>query len=232
VARDRSIFVIFGLFVAVLWAEYAAYIVFADWGFQRFLLPSWPLLMLAVASTLLALGRARWPPGKWIAAFIVVGLGIWNVRFADRHGAFDQRQADRHAAVLGTFVRTHTEPNSVVITMQFAGSLRYYAGRTTIRYDAMSAAWLDRAVDWMKDRGIHTYALLDEREIAEFQQKYAGQHTLTRLERPLLVYLPAATSLFDLTNADAQVQQTFISRVAPKEPGCDPPGDAPMLVLR
>ena len=72
--------------------------------------------------------------------------------------------------------------------MLHGGSVRYYGGRVTLRYDVMDAAWLDRSVQWLTARGIHPYALLDEGEVGAFRQRFAGQATLSALETPVFVY--------------------------------------------
>ena len=64
-------------------------------------------------------------------------------------------------------------PDAVIITMQHSGSIRYYTGRMIVRWDALeSRAWLDRAVAFLRDRGVATYALLEYWEEAEFRQRF------------------------------------------------------------
>ena len=69
--------------------------------------------------------------------------------------------------------------------MQHSGSLRYYAGRLTLRYDQLDPDWLDRGVDWLRARGIASYALLDEWEVPEFRRRFPGQAVIRQLETPL-----------------------------------------------
>ena len=56
--------------------------------------------------------------------------------------------------------------------MQHSGSMRYYTGRMIVRWDTLDPAWLDRAVAFLRDRGIATYALLEYWEEAEFRQRF------------------------------------------------------------
>ena len=62
---------------------------------------------------------------------------------------------------------THTPPNSVLLTSERSGSMRYYGGRVTLRYDLLHPEWLDRAVAWLTTRGVRVYAVLDRRQADE-----------------------------------------------------------------
>ena len=53
----RRIFVVMALFVTLLWGQYSAYLEFDSPGYLRFLLPSWPLILVGLAAVLLAVGR-------------------------------------------------------------------------------------------------------------------------------------------------------------------------------
>jgi hypothetical protein len=48
----------------------------------------------------------------------------------------------------------------------------------TVRYDVLSERWLDRAVEWLNDRGVHSYFLLDQWEVPEFERRFSGLNRL------------------------------------------------------
>jgi hypothetical protein len=225
--RDRRVFVVTGLFVALLWGEYSAYLVFDSAGYLRFLLPSWPLIMLGFAAVLDAVRRSMLGvsrAGVAALAVLAVLLGIWNIRVAIGRDVFEQRQAARHEAPIGRLVQEHTDRNSVVLAVQRSGSLRYYAGRQTMRYDMLDGDWLDRAVAWFRDRNVHVYAILDERETEESINRFAGQKAAAAFARPVLTYKPASTSLFDLSTPIERLKPTIVIRESLEDlPGCDPP---------
>ena len=54
---DRSVFPVMAAFVLGLWGMYGAWLVFEAWWFSRFLLPSWPFIMLGVGSVAVATYR-------------------------------------------------------------------------------------------------------------------------------------------------------------------------------
>jgi hypothetical protein len=221
---DRRVFVVIGLYVAVLWAQYSAYLEFDSAGYLRFLLPGWPFMMLGLASVVLAMGRLNGPGVRAFAAAAVVALGVWNVHVATARGVFEQRQAARHEAPIGRLVRAHTEENSVILSVHRSGSLRYYAGRTTLRYDMLDRHWLDRAITWFREQGANVYAVVDERERREARDRFADQQAVAAFDRAVLVYEPAGTALYDLTRPPASTKPPIVIEEAqPDLPGCDPP---------
>jgi hypothetical protein len=137
---------------------------------------------------------------------------------------FEQRQASRHEAPIGRLVRQHTDRNSVVLAVQRSGSLRYYAGRMTMRYDMLDGDWLDRAIAWFGDRKVHVYAILNEGEAEESRKRFASQKAAAAFARPVLEYKPASTSLFDLSTPPDSSRPTIVIQESLQDlPGCDPP---------
>src|SRR3954469_25453210 len=107
-AADLRIVPVLAMFVALLWGQYLAYEVYDSWGFLRFLLPSWPLIMVGLAAVLLAASDA------WLARFsrvgahpvvtlLVVLLGAWTFSRVVRDNMFN-RQAAAVEAPLGQLV--------------------------------------------------------------------------------------------------------------------------------
>jgi hypothetical protein len=236
-AADLRIVPILAMFVALLWGQYLAYEVYDSWGFLRFLLPSWPLIMAGLAAVLLAASDAwlvRLPRvvAQTALAVLVVLLGVWTFSTALRDNIFN-RQAAAPEAPLGQLVRKHTVDNSVVLVWERSGTIRYYSGRTTLRYDFLDGDWLDRAVAWLRGRGVHVYAVLDPNHREQCLRRFAGQATLAALDRPVFVYEPARTALYDLTTPPPP-EQSFIlyERDPGGRPPCDPPVDPTPIVLR
>jgi hypothetical protein len=236
-AADLRIVPILAMFVALLWGQYLAYEVYDSWGFLRFLLPSWPLIMAGLAAVLLAasdawLARLPRVVAQTALAVLVVLLGVWTFSTALRDNIFN-RQAAAPEAPLGQLVRKHTVDNSVVLVWERSGTIRYYSGRTTLRYDFLDGDWLDRAVAWLRGRGVHVYAVLDPNHREQCLRRFAGQATLAALDRPVFVYEPARTALYDLTTPPPP-EQSFIlyERDPGGRPPCDPPVDPTPIVLR
>lgn len=237
-ASDLRIVPILAIFVALLWGQYIAYEVWESWGFLRFLLPSWPLIMVGLAAVLLAVGdpwlqRLPRAIAQAALALLIVLLGVWTFSIAVRDGVFRERQISAPEAPLGQLVRKHTVDNSVVLVWERSGTIRFYSGRTTLRYDYLDREWLDRAVAWLRERGVHVYAVLDPNHREQCLRRFAGQATLAALDRPVFVYDPARTALYDLTTPPPP-EQSFIlyDRDPGGRPACDPPVDPTPIVLR
>ncbi len=237
-ASDLRIVPILATFVALLWGQYLLYEVYDSWGFLRFLLPSWPLIMAGVAAVLLAATNV-WPArlpraiARASLALLVVLLGIWTLSPVIRDNVLTGRQAAAVEAPLGQLVRKHTVDNSVVLVWERSGTIRYYSGRTTLRYDYLDGDWLDRAVAWLRDRGVHVYAVLDPNHLEQCRRRFAGQKTLAAFERAVFLYEPASTSLYDLTTPPPREQSLIVyDRDPGGRPPCDPPVDPTPIVLR
>ena len=199
---DRSAVVMAALFVAGLWLFYCLYLVFYDWWYLRFLLAGWPFIMIGVASVLTPLltGRAIL---RVIACLVVFAIGAHGVQIAIRQTFADFGISELKYATVGRLVAARTPPNSVIVAMQHSGSIRYYGGRMTFRYDNLDPRWLDRAVTWLNDHGAHPYALLEEWEIENVKQRFADQATIARFaDEPMATYPNGGgVHLFDLMPA-------------------------------
>ena len=202
VADRRALAMIAALVVAI-WAQYFGYLVFDNFRYLRFLLPTWPFVMLGVGVVAVGLTRRGRPSLTLATAGFVLALGIMCWRQAAQEGAFRAWQGDRRFVAAARLVRDVTPPNSAVLAMFHSGSLRYYGGRMTIRYDFLDEGWLDRGVEWLIGRGVPVYALLEEWEIEPFATRFSGERLAERIgRRPALEYLHETTRLYDLSAPD------------------------------
>ena len=116
-------------------AAYLFYAVFEVWAYLRFLLPALAVAMIAVASLVLAPARAQ--PALRAPLLIVVALALAasNLRAARQLDVF--RLADRHAraSLAGRYLDVVLPPNAVVVSGEQSGALRYYTGRSIVRWD-------------------------------------------------------------------------------------------------
>jgi len=236
-AADLRIVPILAIFVALLWGQYFAYEVYDSWGFLRFLLPSWPLIMVGLAAVLLAVSEAvlarrrRTIAGIALTLFVAL-LGVWTFSPVLRDNVLGGRQAAAVEAPLGQLVRKHTVDNSVVLVWERSGTIRYYSGRTTLRYDYLDREWLDRGVAWLRGRGVHVYAVLDPNHVEQCRRRFAGQATLAALHHPVFLYEPASTALYDLTTPPPPEQALILYEEDPGgRPPCDPPAEPVPMVL-
>ena len=82
-----------------------------------------------------------------------------------------------------------------------SGTLRYYGGRVTLRYDSLPEDWLDRAADWLQSRGVGAYALLEQDEVPAFKRRFRVRRRSDELdESDVLIYNGVRTAvLYSLT---------------------------------
>jgi hypothetical protein len=199
------------LFVFSIVAQYIAYEPASGEGYLRFLLPCWPFVMTAAARVLLMMGR----PG--LRATLVVALvaahGLASLDWAC-HGSRCDNLSERKYTGAASIVRSHTEPGSVVYAFQHSGSIRYYGGRMTLRYDLLDPEWLDRSAEWLAARGVHAYAVLDDWELELFRTRFAGQRLVRQIDHPVATYRGVVvTHFYDLlAPADARAPEEWIDR--------------------
>ena len=191
-----------GANVVVVWALYVIYTPFEAWWFLRFLLPAWPAMCLGSAAVLVRLAQSRRLWLRACACAILVGVGAHNVYYASTHGAFPSGEGDHRYVSIAKMVEQATDPSAVIFTGQHSGSIRYYAGRTTLRFDLLDPAWLDRAVEWLNAKGRRPYFLLEEWEVTAFQERFAPSNVLGTIAlAPIVDYrapgVPGRVYLFD-----------------------------------
>ncbi|HEY0284912.1 MAG TPA: glycosyltransferase family 39 protein [Vicinamibacterales bacterium] len=191
-----------GASVIVVWALYLIYTPFEAWWFLRFLLPSWPAMCLGSAAVLVRAARARHVTLRILACALLVLVGVQNLYYASTHGAFPSGEGEHRYVSIAKMVEQATDPSAVIFTGQHSGPIRYYAGRTTIRFDLLDQAWLDRAVQWLNAQGRGPYFLLEEWEVTEFQNRFSASNALGTIAlAPVVDYrapgVPGRIYLFD-----------------------------------
>jgi hypothetical protein len=198
--KDRLIFVVIGAFMSLIFLEFFAYSVFDAWWYLRFIIPCLPFIMLGVGAVVTAVARMGKPAVTLVVVGLVAVLCVRNFRVAVHESAFDLWRGDLRYVAVAKLARRMTNRNSVIYAMQHSGSLRYYGGRLTVRYDIIDRDWLDSSVEWFESRGVHPYLVLEDWEIQPFKQRFVGAKALALLDSPpLLTYEGGARILlYDL----------------------------------
>ena len=120
----------------------------------------------------------------------------------------------------------------MILASIHAGSLRYYAGRATLRFDILSGAWLDRAASWLDAHGRHPYVLIEDWEMPAFRKRFAESNRLGELRlAPALAYeayrIPGTVYLFDLLRGDRPTIEP--PPIRDPRPRCPLPAHPPQL---
>lgn len=224
----RAARLLLALTVIVTWCTYLAYTPFDAWWYLRFLLPAWPAMAVGTSAVALAIARHG---NVWTARGVtvaVLALGVYQIATALTLGVFPVGERDRRYATIAEHVGRVTRPSAAIITGQHVGSVRYYAGRLTLRFDLLDEAWLDRAVAWLDANGRHPYFLLEDWEVPLFETKFAAKNVFGRVNAtPILAYksyhTPGTIYLFDPLRTDAVTERP--PSVADPRPRCVKPSE-------
>lgn len=179
-------------FVALLWASYLPYLVFADWWFLRFLLPAMPALLVAalvgwrnVLSSRLDLSIARLVTAAAIAASL-----FHHVSYDDAKVVWTLADGDHRYVRAAELVRNIGSPRPVCLSMQHSGTLRYYGGCLTARYDWLPAGALADALAQLEKAGLTPYIVLDEWEQRQFADRFGLPADVSRWPFRLVGEIP------------------------------------------
>lgn len=161
------------LFVAVAGC-YVSYAQFEVWWYLRFLLPSFGALAVLVAAGLVSAAKAVPRPFGSLGAAVVVGLlATSGLSFASREGIFGRvRDSERRYAQLGTFAAANLPRNAALLAVQHSGSLRYYSGRLTVRFDALEYPRSLELAPALERTGRHPYLVIDDAEGASVRTRF------------------------------------------------------------
>lgn len=161
--------------------SYLAYVPFDEWWFLRFLLPAFPSLFILAAYAIRQAARL-WETRAAASLGLSALLVMYGATEAlDRNALGIGVREDRYADV-GDFINRHLPGNAIFLAQQHSGAIRYYTGRTTIRYDLLDPQWLDRTVDWLEGHGYEPYFLLDREELAPARDRFRTQRSAQALQ--------------------------------------------------
>lgn len=177
-------------FIVGVCGSYLLYRPFDSEAYVRFLLPALPPL-LALTSAAIGLLAARLPgrmaPVMMIAA--IMAVSCHGVRDALNGSVFSIREVERKYAAIGQYVARELPDRAVVFSMQHSGSVRYYSGRLTIRYDLLPVTRLDWALRELSRLGYRPYFVLERWEEDLFRERFGEHSRLAALDWPPLARL-------------------------------------------
>jgi hypothetical protein len=213
---NRETLIVMAAVVVIVWATYCAWLVFGDWWYQRFLLTSWPFLMLGTGAVLAFAYRAGGRFVRPIIVLIVVSLGLYQLDIAVSRGVFGNRDGRRRFVDAAELVRRVTEPNSAIASLDHSGSIRYYGGRMTINFGSVPDQSFDAVVDWLSEHGVRTYLAIEEWELPEIRQRFGTNRCMRVLDGPPVAVLEwrQKMRLFDLTGTWRE-KESIVARPAP-----------------
>jgi hypothetical protein len=210
--EDRSIVIAFAVFSFGIWLQYMFWEIFDSAAYLRFLLPVYPFLMIGLATVVYRLLSLRVLAVTIATCALVAASGLQAWYHIASHGFFEIGKSDTKFEVAGRIVARAVPPNGVVMTMQHSGSIRYYGGRLTMRYDQLDEEWLDRAVEWLSSQGVGTYAFIEDWEVPEFHRNFPEQRLGKLGMKPVIEYRNASAVMFlyDLNRPVSETETEII----------------------
>ena len=182
----------------IVWVSYLLFVPWDAWWYLRFLLPAWPMMTLGTASIAAAVYRTRFAASRATTILILAAIGVSGTWQAVQRDAFSVARGEAKYVEVAKTVESITDPDAVIISAQHSGSIRYYAGRLTLRWDVGDPAWLDRTVDWLAVHGHHPYFVLEPQEVAELRGRYGPTNMSARLDWPPMVsFRGGAITMYD-----------------------------------
>ena len=181
-------------FIVLVLASYLLYEAFNAWWFVRFMLPAFPPLLVLTSVSIVALSQrlslgrsAQRKGGAWLRVLIpsaLVAVMMWHgIVYAIDHDVFSARSERKYAAV-ADYVSRRLPPNAALLSMQHSGSIRYYSGRATVRFDHIEPAQLESTLAALAEAGYRPYILLEPWEVPQFRKRYTGFSPLSSLDWP------------------------------------------------
>ncbi len=165
-------------------ACYLPYVVFEEWWFLRFLLPTIPLVLILMVAAIDAACRRLSPRAAApVLTCVTLALAALFLRTGTERSVFRLHVLEARFARAGTFVGERLPANALVITSWQSGSVRFYSGRPTLVWDGLDPAWLDRAMVFARDRGLVPFLLFERWEEPLFRQRFSGSR-LAALDWP------------------------------------------------
>jgi hypothetical protein len=175
-------------FSALVCLSYLFYFQFDAWWFLRFFLPVFPLLFILVAAGTVWLAR-RFPPiiAGSIAGVVLLLVIYRQVEFARDRGLPIVGQGEQRFAAVADYIARELPANAVLISRHQSGTIAFYSGRTTIRYDHLPRQRIRSIVDWLAANGHRPYLVLEAWEEADFKRRFApGEDALSLLRIPVI----------------------------------------------
>ena len=180
---------------AIVAVIYLLYEPFPEWWYLRFLIPALVLLLvLASAGATQMLSRANM---GGVIPLLAVVLATLGVRAASSHDVFALQALEGRYRQTGELILDRLPANAVVITEWQSGGVRFHADREVVLWESLDPAWLDRAITWLKSKGLQPYIVIERREEQPFRARFRSQSEIGGLDWPPRFDLNRQVRIFD-----------------------------------
>ncbi len=191
----RKLSIILLLFAFGVIGMYLLYTPFPEWWYLRFLIPAIAVVLI-LSSAVAVHVLARVKMGGLIPIAAVV-LGIFGARGAGERQVMDLQQMEGRYRQTAELVRDRLPGNAVLITEWQSGSVRFHAGREVVLWESLDPEWFDRALTWLRSKGLQPYLLVERREEPAFRDRFRAHTEIGALDFPPRFDLNRQVRIFD-----------------------------------
>jgi len=172
--------------VGLTFLSYLFYAPFDHWFYLRFLLPAYPAMFVLLAAAI------RWVASKMpvearvaTAALLCAVMVPFGVNIGRHAGIFAVAAYEGRHVRAANEVALRTPADAIILSVQHSGSVRYYANRITLRYDALQDGALDAALRDLTAKGRRAYLVVDDWEEKEFRTRFSAANSGATLGAPI-----------------------------------------------
>ena len=189
---------------------YLPYVVFEDWWYQRFVLPSLPPLLALTAVPIVRI-VARLAT-TWRAIAFVVVCAVFAIVFVDRgvrRDAFRLKDFEYRFRAAGEYVAT-LPANAAIVTGHQTGSVRFYSGRSAVGWGDITPGHLADALDYLRRKGRKPYLLFESWEEPNFRARFPTD-PLGSLAWPPAVEIDRTVRIYDPDDHAKYMRGDFVA---------------------
>jgi hypothetical protein len=160
-------------FALLVIGAYLVYAVFEHWSYLRFLLPAMAVFAIFTGIEL-ARWIERWPVVIRFPMFLLLMLGLvaHGLFVARSFDAFKLKDQLRRVEQVAQAIDHTAPPNAVVIAGEQSGAMRYYTGRSILRWEAATPETFPKAIETLLKAERPIYIVLDAWEMELFRAKF------------------------------------------------------------
>ncbi|MGH9939948.1 MAG: YfhO family protein, partial [Blastocatellia bacterium] len=163
---------------------YACYDIYDAWWYTRFLLPGYPAMILGALVVVRDLAgllgklvsegnRARL---RWVALAILLAVTLSHERrYIRRLDVFNFGPGEFVHSASCRWADRMIPSQSLVVSMQMSGALKFYTGRPIVRWDGVEPAQWPVLKNRAAEKGYRWYALLLPFEVEDARKQLSGK---------------------------------------------------------
>jgi hypothetical protein len=176
-----SLVTTYALFVVVMYLCYAVYLPMEAWWGLRFFLPVFPVVLVFLSVTIVH-GSRRIPLGRHVLPVVIAVLIVAQMREFIRDTNVLDSTGEQRFAQIGRYIADALPGDAVVFAVMHSGSVNFYSGRVTVRFDALQPGQFTAVAREFKRRGRPPFILLDTFEGEDFAKRFGAADRLGTLD--------------------------------------------------